>query len=471
MQVYHGETVAVNPQTGKAYYLNSPDSDAAGYPGPVDLENAEAWRDKSGIKTHFNRFFPISNRNPVPNPENINNDYPVITDTTGEPTAATGNANNQGYNAVKGIPSSKEITGYAEAQPWSVTTKIWARMVSNTYMPVYRYIQTAAEGTFYGQDARVRATNEMTSKTNQLMNSIKDKLDKYHDTPKDQVPNHWIRITFHWSHHPGTKVVSSGTKNDSFAKNKTAGPGTHSVVLPGLGTPPRHVSGSHQDANGNTVYDYADDYPVIEKVEYKSYLVNGIWMSVDGKKFNADISKRKTVATVDAGVVITNDLYNDFVGKLVTLTDSDNTEYSMFVGVPGNRRKDLGDKKKNGIENIAKSFDLTGIVTSEEEISEVVVSTNLVSESGNRVADNTEISTVSSDDLYRNTLSSNEISSNAISVNNASVDILSYDSMESNSDTAEEGQSEEAESARDSVPDTTDAPIEPVDSGHEDNAV
>ncbi len=91
----------------------------------------------------------------------------------------------------------------------------------------------------------------------------------------------------------------------------------------------------------------------------------GIWMKQDGRKFKCSISGKEAVATVLAGVVITNELYNDFAGKMKVIKDADGTEYSMFVGVPAKRYKDISSNGKEAIDIMIDNFVLADVVEQE----------------------------------------------------------------------------------------------------------
>ncbi len=86
--------------------------------------------------------------------------------------------------------------------------------------------------------------------------------------------------------------------------------------------------------------------------------VMGIWFTKSGKKFNSEYAKGRSESIVNAGVVITNDLFADFSGKLVTLEDGEE-EWSIFVGVPGTNYKNLSKEAKSGIDAIVNSFVLS----------------------------------------------------------------------------------------------------------------
>ena len=86
--------------------------------------------------------------------------------------------------------------------------------------------------------------------------------------------------------------------------------------------------------------------------------VMGIWFGTDKEGLKLDVNDNKCDGQVTAQVVITNELYNDFIGKIITLRNNDE-EWSMFVGIPGNRYKKLSKNAKAGIEAIASSFHLS----------------------------------------------------------------------------------------------------------------
>ena len=88
--------------------------------------------------------------------------------------------------------------------------------------------------------------------------------------------------------------------------------------------------------------------------------VMGIWTSKIDKKLKYDDYNKKgiykIIATVDAEVVITTDIYDNFVGQLATI-QSGTDEWSLFVGVPGmSYEDDVTKDEKATIEAVAKSF-------------------------------------------------------------------------------------------------------------------
>ena len=100
-----------------------------------------------------------------------------------------------------------------------------------------------------------------------------------------------------------------------------------------------------------------DDYKDKEEALNNSSIM-GIWFGTDKDGIKYDKKDYRGEGIVTAQVVITNDLYNDFIGKLVCLK-KDGEEWSMFVGIPGTRYKEVGKEAKNGIESIAESFHLS----------------------------------------------------------------------------------------------------------------
>lgn len=106
--------------------------------------------------------------------------------------------------------------------------------------------------------------------------------------------------------------------------------------------------------------------------------VAGLWMEKNGSKFKYEEGS-PFIANVNAGLVITNDMYNDFVGQLAVITDGA-TEWSMFVGVPGTGKfKDLPENTQKNITGIVSSINLSSALTTQvEEEYAVVIGTNEV---------------------------------------------------------------------------------------------
>lgn len=100
-----------------------------------------------------------------------------------------------------------------------------------------------------------------------------------------------------------------------------------------------------------------DDYKEKEEALNNSSIM-GIWFGTDKDGIKYDKKGDRSESTVTAQVVITNDLYNDFIGKLICY-EKDGEEWSMFVGIPGTRYKEIGKEAKNGIDSIAETFHLS----------------------------------------------------------------------------------------------------------------
>jgi len=63
--------------------------------------------------------------------------------------------------------------------------------------------------------------------------------------------------------------------------------------------------------------------------------LNGTWFTLNGKEKDVKKEGNRYELDVNAQVVITNDIYNDFVGKLVVINDlydEEECEWSLFVG-------------------------------------------------------------------------------------------------------------------------------------------
>ena len=187
--------------------------------------------------------------------------------------------------------------------------------------------------------------------------------------------------------------------------------------------------------------------------------VCGIWFNADRKNLEYEAKGQRAEATVTGGVVITNELYNDFIGKLVTVDDGEN-EYALFIGLPGTKYKDLDKNQKEIIENIAESFGLHNepVKANSGPEYEVIISGNIISD------------TVSEDDLLSpeevsgngmsgnyinistNTVSEDSISDNSVSGNTVSMDSVSMDSVSSDT-LAEEALTEEPAEETIEIPD------------------
>ena len=80
-----------------------------------------------------------------------------------------------------------------------------------------------------------------------------------------------------------------------------------------------------------------------------------IWFTQGTKKFSSETANGVTITKACAGVSINSTTYGDFVGELANIS-KDGEEWSIFVGVPGERYDKLPTTSQNGIENIINSF-------------------------------------------------------------------------------------------------------------------
>lgn len=83
-----------------------------------------------------------------------------------------------------------------------------------------------------------------------------------------------------------------------------------------------------------------------------------IWFTQGSKKFETETENGITVTKVNAGVAINSTTYGDFCGKLVNI-NKDGEEWSLFVGVPGERYDKLSDASKKGIDTIISTLNFS----------------------------------------------------------------------------------------------------------------
>lgn len=80
-----------------------------------------------------------------------------------------------------------------------------------------------------------------------------------------------------------------------------------------------------------------------------------IWFTQGSKKFETVTENDITTTKVNAGVAINSTTYGDFCGKLVNI-HKDGEEWSLFVGVPGERYDKLSDASQKGIDSILNTL-------------------------------------------------------------------------------------------------------------------
>ena len=186
-----------------------------------------------------------------------------------------------------------------------------------------------------------------------------------------------------------------------------------------------------------------------KKEAVTSHDLLGIWFDIPKKKLsytdNTADGVYKFMATVNGEVSVTSEIYNDFAGKLVVLSDGTD-EWSLFIGSVGTDYDSLSDDVKDTINYIAASLN---IVDKEETQDIAAVSLGGQTEESNSeekdssILASSEVSIEESDEVSVNA-STEYTSEEAIeeSSNNASMEEISADSSSTADDTNEDSTSE-----------------------------
>ena len=111
-----------------------------------------------------------------------------------------------------------------------------------------------------------------------------------------------------------------------------------------------------------------------------------IWFTQGTKKFSSETANGVTITKACAGVSINSTTYGDFVGELANIS-KDGEEWSIFVGVPGERYDKLPTTSQNGIENIINSFAFSN---SEGDIAQDIYAVSLTGDNSKEAVDTTE---------------------------------------------------------------------------------
>ena len=143
----------------------------------------------------------------------------------------------------------------------------------------------------------------------------------------------------------------------------------------------------------------------------------GVWLHSPTKKLQYRETNQngvyKMIATVNAEVALTRELYNDFTGQMAYLYDSETeTEWTMFVGSAGHNYKELDKETQDGLEYMAATF-IPYTRPIAEELPEPEITLGGESEPVS-VSDN---SVTKEESLSNNSISQNSISDNSISEN------------------------------------------------------
>ena len=89
-----------------------------------------------------------------------------------------------------------------------------------------------------------------------------------------------------------------------------------------------------------------------EELSYEEDLADGVY---------------KLIATTQAGVTITTELFGDFMGDLAVVTDG-TTEYALFMGAPVDLYNELNGNSKSMIETVAMSLAMTSDKTTASDL-------------------------------------------------------------------------------------------------------
>lgn len=129
-------------------------------------------------------------------------------------------------------------------------------------------------------------------------------------------------------------------------------------------------------AQKGTAFHFGDYEAKEDAVENSS--IAGLWFQVNGNKLEYE-DKNPFIANVNGGLVISNELYADYIGQMAVVSDG-NTEWALYVGVPGldTKFKDLSSNTRSSISTIAKSLVLSNEKpVIEEDTYEVVVNSGV----------------------------------------------------------------------------------------------
>ena len=159
MYVYHGQTRINHP------FINTPPVDGQ---NPAAIQAAENWKNKEGLKSHFNRWIYIGKEKEEEKVFDGMEDVKVADEkTTTNFVWKTGNSSDE-YDLGEGIPSSKDVTNEYIASKWWGETEVWARTKTSTsYTGIpYKYSWKLREISYEKQEdgstKRVENIKEMT---------------------------------------------------------------------------------------------------------------------------------------------------------------------------------------------------------------------------------------------------------------------------------------------------------------------
>ncbi|MDE6626920.1 MAG: hypothetical protein K2K56_11205 [Lachnospiraceae bacterium] len=114
-----------------------------------------------------------------------------------------------------------------------------------------------------------------------------------------------------------------------------------------------NMSGLVVAAQKGTSFDFANNGLTEDTLGSSS--VAGIWFDKSGNKLVADEDDNEFEIQANGGVVITNEIYGTYCGKLKVISDG-TEEWSIFAGLQGEKYKDLASADKDIINNIVDSI-------------------------------------------------------------------------------------------------------------------
>ena len=132
------------------------------------------------------------------------------------------------------------------------------------------------------------------------------------------------------------------------------------------------------------------DFWIAESKDKEYSLLNtslmNIWFTQGTKKFSSETENGVTLTKACAGVSINSTTYGDFVGELANI-QKDGEEWSIFVGVPGERYDKLPSASQGGIENIINTFVFSD---SAGDIAKDIYAVSLTGDNSKQAVDTTE---------------------------------------------------------------------------------
>lgn len=217
-------------------------------------------------------------------------------------------------------------------------------------------------------------------------------------------------------------------------------------------------------AQKGTSFDFANNGLTEDSLESSS--VAGIWFDKSGNKLVADEDNNEFEIQANGGVVITNEIYGTYCGKLKVISDG-TEEWSIFAGIQGEKYKDLASTDKDIINNIVDSIHFAEHKEVETEVYAVSLGTTTEMDEDN-ASDLTNYDSQVSDVGHSETSAPAEADSSmesTISIENPETDIEENPSKENDIPTSSE--SNEANNDEAEEFDIDDSDVSSVEDGNE----